>query len=76
MYSPKIDEELIPTIHMIAQAINKPMTYVVNTIIRSALIIAPFMLGGALLNQDNKNGKLTNPKDKELKNGQASNTTV
>lgn len=41
MYSPKIDEALIPTLYRIGKAINKPMTHVVNMIIRQALMFIP-----------------------------------
>lgn len=37
MYSPKIDETLIPTLYLMAKDKNIPMTRLVNGIIRSAL---------------------------------------
>ncbi len=37
MYSPKIDEKLIPTLYLMAKEMQIPMTRLVNGIIRSAL---------------------------------------
>ena len=37
MYSPKIDEDLIPVLHKIAKAESRPMTKIVNDIIREAI---------------------------------------
>ena len=37
MYSPKISEELIPELYRIAQSERKPMTSLVNEIIRGEL---------------------------------------
>lgn len=37
MYSPKIQEELIPYIYRIAKHTGKPMTYFVNTILAKAI---------------------------------------
>lgn len=37
MYSPKISEELIPILYRIAKALKKPMTGVVNELIRESL---------------------------------------
>ena len=39
MYSPKIAEDLVPILYRAAKARKMPMTRLVNTIIRAALII-------------------------------------
>jgi len=37
MYSPRISEDLIPILYRLAQLHNKPMTQVVDTLLRDAL---------------------------------------
>jgi len=37
MYSPKISEELIPDIYRMAKAVKKPMTEIVNEILRETI---------------------------------------
>ena len=37
MYSPKIDEDLIPILYKMAKAQGRPMTKIVNEIIRKAI---------------------------------------
>ena len=37
MYSPKIDEDLIPVLYKMAKAQSRPMTKIVNDIIRRAI---------------------------------------
>lgn len=38
MYSPKIDDEVIPVLYRLSKALGKPMTKVVNGIIKKALL--------------------------------------
>ena len=41
MYSPKINEELIPLIYRAAKEESVPMTHWVNRVLQSALLVAP-----------------------------------
>jgi hypothetical protein len=38
MYSPKIDEELIPELYSMGKHFHKPMTFIVNTVLRFAVM--------------------------------------
>ena len=38
MYSPRIDEELIPRLYVIAKKLKKPMTTLVNEMVSDALV--------------------------------------
>ena len=37
MYSPKVDEKLIPRLYLLGKARNKPMTAIVNEMLKTAL---------------------------------------
>lgn len=74
MYSPKIDETLIPALYRIGKAINKPMTHVVNMIISQALMFIPRIEEWAAQQEMQKNNTNNSKSKKEPHNGREKHT--
>jgi hypothetical protein len=58
MYSPKIDEKLIPELYSLGIHFHKPMTFIVNSVLRFA--ITHFNNHGVLLGNESIDNKSSN----------------